>query len=757
MSVAVKHSRLAAFLVVSAFSCGGGGGHKVTSGGGGGGTGPGSGDGTAEPAGDGKPVDPALAARRAFADPGGMWMPRQMTLPVHAQNLKAMGVSIDAATLADPMSAPLAAVVRLSGCTGSFVSPDGLIITNHHCVQGALQVNATPDHNYLEDGFLAKTMAEELPAGPSEHVLVTQGSKDVTDEITKGLAGIADPAARTKEIEKREKALVATCEKGRPTIKCEVESFYRGAEFQLIERFEIKDVRLVHAPRRSIGNYGGEIDNWAWPRHTGDYSFFRAYVDGKPYKPAHWLKIATTPLRESDFVLVAGYPGSTERVTTFSEVKFDVDVTYPMAIEQIQDAYNALEALQKKGGMTALKAGMFKQFVQNALENYQGTLEGLKRGNALATKKAMDEKVRAWASQPGHEEYAKAIDGLEATFVEERATAVPDRMFKSLMYRTAMLQVANGIVRMAEERQKKDVDRKAGFQNRDLPDLLDRNKELAKQFDETIERTLLRMGLVRAMKLPEEQRPWLATLLGAKKGEAIDEALIDKRIEEWYSGTKLMDEKTREQLLTKGTTKSLRASKDPLIKVALAMRPVLKDYEDKSERREGERMLLAPKYAIAMRESLEGALAPDANFTLRLTYGTVKRRDKGRPFTVASEIPAKDKGEEPFDAPKAELDAIKAKQWGPYADAVLGEVPVDFLSDVDTTGGNSGSPTLNERGELVGLLFDGTIESVSSDVVFDPIITRSIHADIRYALWTMDLIDGADNLLTEMGVTPSLP
>jgi hypothetical protein len=755
MSGRVKQSRLATILFVSAFSCGGGGGQKVTSGGGG--TGPGSGGGTSEAAPDDRPTDPALAARRAFANPGGMWMPRQMTLPVHAQNLKAMGVAIDAATLADPMSAPLAAVVRLSGCTGSFVSPDGLIITNHHCVQGALQVNATPDHNYLEDGFLAKTMAEELPAGPSEHVLVTQGSKDVTEDITKGLTDIADPVARTKEIEKREKALVAACEKGRPTIKCEVESFYRGAEFQLIERLEIKDVRLVHAPRRSIGNYGGEIDNWAWPRHTGDYSFFRAYVDGKPYKPAHWLKVATTPLRESDFVMVAGYPGSTERVTTFSEVKFDVDVSYPMAIEQIQEAYNALESLQKKGGMTALKAGMFKQFVQNALENYQGTLAGLKRGNALEVKKALDEKVRAWASQAGREEYAKAIDGLEATFVEERATAVPDAMFKSLMYRTAMLQVANGVVRMAEERQKKDADRKAGFQNRDLPDLLDKNKQLAKQFDETIERTLLKMGLVRATKLPEEQRPWLATLLGTKKGEAIDEALIDRRIEEWYSGTKLMDEKTREELLTKGTTKKLRASKDPLIKVALAMRPVLKAYEEKSERLEGERMLLAPKYAVAMREALEGALAPDANFTLRLTYGTVKRRGKGRPFTVVSEIPAKDKGEEPFDAPKAELDAIKAKKWGPYADATLGEVPVDFLSDVDTTGGNSGSPTFNDKGELVGLLFDGTIESVSSDVVFDPIITRSIHADIRYALWSMDLIDGADNLLTEMGVTPSLP
>jgi hypothetical protein len=187
------------------------------------------------------------------------------------------------------------------------------------------------------------------------------------------------------------------------------------------------------------------------------------------------------------------------------------------------------------------------------------------------------------------------------------------------------------------------------------------------------------------------------------------------------------------------------------------MRPTLRAFEERGERRAGDRLLLAPKYAVAMREALDGALAPDANSTLRVTYGTVKRRGDARPFTVVSEIPAKDKAEEPFDAPRPLLDAVAARQWGPYADPTLGEVPVNFLSDVDTTGGNSGSPTLNHKGELIGLLFDGTIESVSSDVVFDPAITRSIHLDIRYALWAMDLVDGADHLLTEMGVTPSLP
>ncbi len=757
--------RAALFSTVLLAACGGGTKVRPPGGGGPGGGGDTGGGGGGVVA----PIDPALAARKAFVDPGGMWMPRQMTLPIHAQQFAAMGVELPVAALSDPLADPLAAVVSLGGCTGSFVSPDGLVITNHHCVQQSLQINAKPDHNLVEDGFLAKTRADELPAGPTQHVYVMQAARDVTDDMTRDLAAIADPTARTKEVEKREKALVAGCEKDRPGIKCQVESFYRGAEWQLIESLDIKDVRLVYVPHRAIGNYGGEIDNWAWPRHTGDWSFFRAYVgkDGKPadpspdnvpYHPQHVLKVATSPLSESDFVMVAGYPGSTERITTYSETKFDVDWSYPTAIEKIQEAYDALEGLQKQGGATALKAGVFKQFVQNALENYQGTLAGLTKGDTLAQKQALDDKVRAWAAQPGREDTKAAIDKLEASFVEARKTAGVDAIYGRAANGSTMLGVANGLVRMAEERPKPDAERKSGYQDRDLDDQIAAQKELGAQYDPVIDRTFFRIALVRALKLPEVERPWLALIVGTKKGQPIDEAAIDKRLDELYKKTKLADEKLRLKLLTKGTTKELKASKDPFIQIALALAPSLRAYEAKQEQRAGDRLLYAPKYAVAMREALGGALAPDANSTLRVTYGTVKRfaGAAGRPFTSVSEIPAKDTGTEPFDAPKPLLAAIKGKQWGPYADPTIGEVPVDFLSDVDTTGGNSGSPTLNQRGELVGLLFDGNLESVSSDVVFNPLTTRSIHLDLRYALWVMDAIDGADHLLTEMGVTPAL-
>ena len=755
----MKHTILAALLFAAA--CGGRAPARPAP--------PAPGPDVVRPDGDGPTaplLDPALAARQQYANPGGMWMPRQMSLPVHAAALSEMGVPLAAGELADPTKAPLAAVVSLGGCTGSFVSPDGLIITNHHCVQQVLQVNATPERNLVEQGYLAKTRADELPAGPTQKVYITQRASDVTKAMTDGLAAIADPVARTKDVERREKELVAACERDRPGLRCEVVSFYRGAEWQLIEQLELRDVRLVHAPHRAVGNYGGEIDNWAWPRHTGDYSFLRAYVgpDGKPadpgpknvpYRPSHWLKVASSPLSTHDFVMVAGYPGSTTRVTTYSEVKFDVDWGYPQRIEQIQEFYDVLGELAAKGGMTAIKANMFKQFVQNALENQQSVLEGLKRGDTLENKRKLDERVRAWAAAPGREAYAKAIDDLEATFVEARRTVKVDGVFARASSGSTMLSVANLLVRMAEERVKKDADRKAGFQDRDLPDLIAQQQQLAQQFDPEIDRALLRLALVRALKLPEADRPWLATMLTPAKGEALDAALIDRRIDSWYAQTKLADEALRMKLLTKGTTKELMKSKDPMIKLALALRPLVKRFEEQAEARAGARVLLAPMYAKAMLGALDGALAPDANSTLRVTYGTVRPRG-GPAFTRATEIVGKDKGEEPFDAPAPLLAAVKAKTWGPYADPTLGEVPVNFLSDVDTTGGNSGSPTLNARGELIGLLFDGTNESVASDVVFDPVVTRSIHLDLRYALWVMDAIDGADHLLTEMGVTPSL-
>ncbi len=711
--------------------------------------------------------DPQLDARRAYTNPGGMWMPMQMTLPGHAEAFTRLGVEIDPKKLADPLSAPLGAIVRLNGCSASFVSPDGLVVTNHHCVQSALQVNSTPERNLVENGFLAKTRADELPAGPAERVYVANAFTDVTAAVRDGLDKITDPVARKDQAETRIKQQIASCEKGRNGVRCNVASYFRSGLYVLIEEIEIRDVRLVYVPSRSIGNYGGEVDNWRWPRHTGDFAFYRAYVgkdgmpadrspDNVPYRPAHHLEVSTTGLRANDFVMITGFPGRTTRTKTAGEVQHDVEWFYPYFIELAKQRYAIAEAHLKTPGETAIKAGVLKQRTQNGLEKISGVLAGLKRGDLLQRKATLDERTRAWAAEPGREQHAKAIAKLEQLIADEQKTARSDYDRNHALGASSLLGAAISITYWAHERAKPDAARKAGYQQRDLEPATSATKQMTKQYDATLDRALLRLALVRALALPTAERPWLPLLLGVKPSATIDEALIDKTLDAWYRDTKLADETLRLELLQKGTPARMTSSRDPFMRAAQRVWKLYKAEEKRSETRAGELLLTSPLYADAMREVLGGLLAPDANSTLRITYGTVKPRKPGEaPFTFASQIATKDTGKDPFDAPRALLGAVAAKQFGPYADA-SGDLPVNFLSDLDTTGGNSGSAVLDGRGALVGLNFDSTIEGVASDVVFDGSMVRKIHIDVRYMLWVMDKVDGADHLLEEMGVRPAL-
>jgi V8-like Glu-specific endopeptidase len=720
-------------------------------------------------------ADPSLAAREAFSNPGGMWLPMQMLLPRNVETLKQLGVQIDAKTLADPLSSPLAAVVSLGGCTASFVSPDGLIVTNHHCVQGSLQLNSTKDNNLVENGFLAKTRADEKSAGPAQRVMVAQSFRDVTKDMRDGLDAIKDPIARKDESEKRLKTLIAGCEKDRPGARCDVKSFFRGGMYQLIESLELRDIRLVYVPTRSVGNYGGELDNWMWPRHTGDWSFYRAYVgkdgrpadysvDNVPYHPAHFLKVSNKGLKPSDFVMITGYPGSTDRLDTAAEVHDDVEWRYPYLIAYLKERYALAESHLKDAGETGIKAGVGKQGIQNGLAKYEGVLAGLTKGDLLARKDALDAKVRGWAAQPGHEAEAAGIAKLDTLLADQRRTERVDFDRGTAFGGSRLLGTALQFVRLAEERTKPDAERKPGYQERDMARMMGGQKAFAKQYDRTLDRAQFRLALVRALQLPDADRMWLATLLGSKPNDKVDEATIDRALEAWYKAPTIEDEKLRLQLLAKGTTKELKASKDPFIAAALRVWPIVKAEEKRSDARTGDLLLATPSYAAAMREVLDGFLAPDANGTLRITYGTVKsfkpesKEMVDWPFTVAAQILTKNTGTSPYDAPAKLLEAIKAKHFGQYADLSLGgDLPIDFLSDLDITGGNSGSPTLNSKGELVGLAFDGTLDGVASDVLFNGASTRTIQVDARYMLWTMDGIDGADHLVKEMGVTPTVP
>jgi hypothetical protein len=589
-----------------------------------------------------------------------------------------------------------------------------------------------------------------------------------------GLDKIKDPIARKEESEKRLKGLLAVCEKDRPSIRCNVKPYFGGNMYIQTENLEIRDVRLVYAPARSVGNYGGEVDNWNWPRHTGDWSFYRAYVgkdgnpadyspDNVPFHPKSHLQVTTAGLKPGDFVMVTGYPGSTGRTRTAADIHHEVEWTLPYTIAFLKERYAIAESHTGDDNETGTKATVVKQFTQNALAKFQGMLAGLTGGELMAQKDALDRQIKEWAARPGHEAFRQAIDKLEQISAEARRTARVDFDRRVALDGSRLLGTALSLTRWADERTKKNEERKPGYQDRDLNPALAGQKQLARTYDRTLDRATFRLGLVRALQLPEPDRLWLATLLDVKQGAKIDEALIDKTLDAWYGAQQIEDEKLRISLLQTATMAQLRASKDPFLKAAQRVWPIVKAEEKKTDTRQGELLLVTPAYVDAMRQVLGGQLAPDANSSLRISYGTVKsfkpesKDPADAPFTVASQILAKDTGKEPFNAPKKELAAIKAKNFGPYGDPALGgELPIDFLSDLDITGGNSGSPVLNGKGELVGLAFDGTLAGEASDLVFNAATTRAISVDARYMAWMLDLLDGGAHLLKEMGLTPKL-
>ncbi|HET6284844.1 MAG TPA: S46 family peptidase [Polyangia bacterium] len=710
-----------------------------------------------------RPGHPARPTSPPFENPGGMWLPQQ--LPEQAATLKSLGLSIDPAALGDPLSYPLGSVVSLGGCSASFVSADGLIVTNHHCAIGALQYNSTPARNLIEGGFLAPTRAAELWNGPTSRVYVTQRLRDVTAAVRAGLEELGSDRERYDTIEARTKAAVAACERDRPDVRCAVASTFGGATYTLVEQLEIRDVRLVYAPHGQIGNYGGEIDNWRWPRHAGDFAFFRAYVgpDGKgadhgqhnvPYHPPQHLKLASTALKPGDFVMVAGYPGHTSRLSTASEVAQSVSWQYPHTIERAEIYMAALEALGKADPNLTIKTGPSIRYLSNGLLKARGIMDGLLKGGLLSSKQKTDADLRAWiAGDPDRRaRYGDLFARLAALDAERIKLREREAAWGETLQFSRLLGAAMTIVRMADERGKPDDARVPAFQQRNWPRIKQAQVQMQKTYDRAIDRPLLKLALQRAARLPPVDRPIIGLLLGASEPTA---AHVDRAVDDLYGATDLEREEARVRLL-EATPAELHASTDRLVQLATALLPFQKQLEDTKKALEGALVLLRPRYIAALREFSPRPLAPDANGTLRVTYGTVRAYQPSpdapalRPFTVLTEVVTRHTGHDPFDCPAKLRDAVRQRRLGSYVDADLGDVPVDFLSDVDITSGNSGSATLNARGELVGLAFDGNIEGVASDWLFMPAVARTIHVDARYMLWVMDIVDGAQDLLREM-------
>lgn len=730
----------------------------------------------------------------SFSNPGGMWLPNQLGLDTHQKVLKDFNVDY-AKNLTDPSAFPLGAMGQFHefGCSATFISPKGLIVTNHHCVGVALGNLAQSNPGIHEKGYLAKDMASELPAGPGHGFWTTPTITEVTDRVLAGLSGKSNEE-RAATISKRSGEIVTDCEKGKESTKCEVLSLYEGAKYFLFEHFLLSDLRLVYAPPNSVGSFGGDIDNFRWPRHTGDFAIFRAYVgrDGKPaayatnnvpFSPQHFVKVASEPLREGDFVLCAGYPGQTGRFQTSHEVEFLLNEELPRRKDLFTRLIRSYDELRKDPSLIPSTENFFGYY-HNFLIVYDGSIVGLKDANAVQVKRDQEKELASFIARDAatRSKYGHVLPALEKNALAYNSgnRNLDTELVALLSYglprygsyfnlglgiaskKTNLLKAAYVIVRMAKEREKAEEVRSLDFKQSNWKAIEeDLVINFTTYFDPKVDSAEMDVVLQRAVALPAARQPVeaLAALLGTDWADLkADE--ISERVQTLYKDTKLGDAQLRAQLL-QANFDDLKAHSDPLIQIALKILPVYEEAEKRYVAYEATIQKLAPDYIAALMAASPTPLAADANSTLRITYGTVRgyTSENGNTlpaFTTLDQMVKKHTGQEPFNVPQEVLNAAK-KNVGPYRDSVLGDLPINFVSDLDITNGSSGSSAINAKGELVGLVFDGNYESIPGRWVFNKVRGRAITADVRYLLWMLDAVhENGEWLLEELNVKPSL-
>lgn len=703
----------------------------------------------------------------------GQWPPEALATLGEARwaELAARGLELGATDLWDGKGGGLlTAVLGLGGCTGAFVSDEGLFLTNHHCAFGAIQLASTPEKNYLRDGFVARSRAEEVPArGGVGRVRILTRLSDVTDRVRgpkSAFARAKDDAAREAAVEKARSEIVAECEK-QPDRRCAVAAFEDGRTYRLMEQTEFRDVRLVYAPPRGVGDFGGEVDNFRWPRHAGDFTLLRVWAapDGAPaahakenvpYRPKRWLRVSTRGVSEGDVVMIAGYPGRTQRYLTPSAVENLEEWFYPLRSRTFTDLIAILETEGKKDPDTALRVSGAVKGYGNGETNARGQIEGLARNGvaarARAEAKELEEFLAARKDLPA--DWTAAPAELEKVLARDREGQERRFFLEEIERLSSYLSSALSSVRRADERRKPDLEREPGFQERDLERARQQEKDRTLSLAPEATRKALAY-LVEKARAASKGAP-IRALDEAFAGDA-DRAAIEARLAGMDAATSLSDEKARLANVD-ATFASLSASADPYLKLAVALHADLAAIRQRRKETNGALLVWRPRYLSALealRRSKGQAIYPDANSTLRVSFATVKGYSPREavtftPRTSLLGVLEKARAEEPFVVPGKVLEAASAGRHGRWGDPALGSVPVGFLTDGDTTGGNSGSPTMNGKGEVVGLNFDRVWENVAGDFGWRPERSRNVNVDLRYALWMMEEVDGAAHLVKEL-------
>lgn len=695
----------------------------------------------------------ALLATAPLLALEGKWTPDQL-LAHDPEWLAAAGLEIAPEVLWNGESGLLRAAVQVDGCSAGVVSAEGLVLTNHHCAFGLLQQHSSPERDLITNGFLASSRDQELP-GEGTRATVPWTFRDVTSEVEAVLRTETDDLARKRRLDRLSAEMVAACELA-PSRRCELLRHDDGVRYVLAEAIEFPDVRLVWAPPRSIGEFGGEIDNWSWPRHTGDFAILRiwAAADGspaphaptnRPWRPTHYFPISTEGVSQNSAVLLAGYPGLTFRSLVADEAAVEVDGRFATRARFYADWIGLMEAAGASDEVARIALASRLKTLANREKNARGQLEAITRLALLERRRALEAEVLAWAQHQAPE-VIEAHGALVALAAEARSDLARDQILAQATAGPLALKVAIDLVRWSKERSKPDLDRRDGYRDRDRGPLEDSLRTAGKRLHLPTEAALLADLGRRAAQLPADRA--LGVLAGLEQPELASQVVSSSAVFDDEARLKMLDE-SPEQLAARG---------DALLQRALALENEMEAKRERDDRRQGAELRWRPTWRRGVALFLGRPLDPDANGSLRLSLARVvgyRPRDGllATPQTTLGGVLEKHTGVEPFVVPPAVLTAAAdPTSRGRWIDANLGDVPVNFLADGDTTGGSSGSPVLDGRGRLVGLNFDRVWENIANDFGYEPSIARNISVDVRYLLWILEAIHGtaAARLRTEL-------
>ena len=684
----------------------------------------------------------------------GMWIP--MLLKRNEADMQQKGMKISAEDIYSINQACLKDAIVLfgSGCTGEFVSDKGLLFTNHHCGYSYIARNSTLEHNYLANGFWAKSLEEEIPCpGLTATRLVRM--EDVTKQVLDGVTNDMNEVKRNEKIADNIEKITKKATEG-THYKAIIKPFYYGNQYFMYVNEVFTDVRMVGTPPSNIGKFGGDTDNWMWPRHTGDFSVFRVYAgadnkpadyaaDNKPYKPLQHLNVSLKGVEENDFTFVFGYPGTTNRYATSQAVDLAANVTNPIRIALRTIRLKHYNNAMNKDAAQRLKYSSRVASIANGWKKWQGESLGINRLNGVEKKQAFEQKFQQWANDKPM--YKDVLPAMEKNYAILRNIELKNTYFSEAV-------VASDIMTRATQLYKLAITENNATIEKTVKDLIKSNENYFKDFDKhTI--------VDRAIFIETFCNMCQAGFGGFVANKDVDVAKMEEMLGKIYDNSILTSEKDIMKLLKNYKAKdSKKILKDPAVALYLSAADNLLSADDRKQYTEVKNEInrLYRLYVKGMMEmDANNVSFPDANLTLRVAYGHVegfKPKDGVyyKAYTTLDGIMEKENPDIYDYVVEPRLKELyNTKDYGQYANN-KGELPVAFIATNHTTGGNSGSPVLNANGELIGLNFDRCWEGTMSDLLFDPNYCRNITLDIRYCLFIIDKYAGAKNLIDELTI-----